>query len=111
MITRRLLAFLTPSLLAAQEHWSEVGTLPVKRTPRIPRPRNGECPVCGTMAVEPYKPDIREYSGMCLPCTEATCHSICRPFTEADLPKSRRIDCHHCGCTFRQWAEGKEPKR
>lgn len=76
------------------------------------RPRNGQCPVCGTMA-KPYKPDLKEYSGMCLPCTSpnGVCFSNCLPYTEDDLPTSRRIDCAHCNTTFRQWAEGKEPKR
>lgn len=32
------------------------------------------------------------------------------PHTYAD-PPTRRVDCDYCGNTFRQWAEGKEPKR
>lgn len=54
-----------------------------------PRPRNGECPVCGTMA-EKYDVPIGPYSWQI---------------------ESRRIDCAHCNTTFRQWAEGKEPRR
>lgn len=54
--------------------------------PRIPRPRNGQCPVCGTMA-KPVPPDI------------------------APFLKSRHVACEHCNTVFRQWAEGKEPKR
>ncbi len=54
-----------------------------------PRPRNGECPVCGTMA-EKYDVPIGPYSWQI---------------------ESRRIDCAHCNTVFRQWAEGREPKR
>lgn len=47
--TRRLLAFFAPSLLAAQVDIEIQNGRIVKRTPRIPRPRNGECPrrCCG----------------------------------------------------------------
>jgi len=71
-MTRRLLAFFAPSMLAAQMY-----------PPSKWRPKNGQCPACGTMAAK-YNPD---YPAM-----------------------ARRIDCAWCCCTFRQWA-GKEPKR
>lgn len=65
-------------------------TPPSQAFPRSnPRPRNGECPVCGTMA-EKYDVPIGPYSWRI---------------------ESRRIDCAHCNTTFRQWAKGKEPKR
>lgn len=81
-VTRRLLALFVPSLLAAQ----------VKRAPHILRPRNGECPACGTMAQPYHVSKGEEHFNM-------------------GATNSRRIDCAYCGCTFRQWAEGKEPKR
>jgi len=118
-MTRRLLALFAPGLLMAQTkakpHYTidRIEEPPSQALPRSnPRSRNGQCPVCGTTA-KPYKPDLKEYSGMCLPCTSLSgaCFSNCLPFTEDDLPKSRRIDCAHCNTTFRQWAEGKEPKR
>lgn len=126
-MTRRLLAFFAPSMLAAQtrNRCAELdlnnpvppecteGTKPIWKA-RIPRPRNGECPIpgCGWKA-EPYKPDLKAYSGMCRPCDSPSgvCFSNCVPYTEADLPTSRRIDCAHCNTTFRQWADGKEPKK
>jgi len=128
-MTRRLLAFFAPGMLMAQirNRCAELdlnnpvppecteGRKPVWKA-RISRPKNGECPVCGTMA-KPYKPDLSIYAGACKPCFvkpglwENNCLSICTPFTEADLPKQQRIDCAHCNTTFRQWAEGKEPKR
>jgi hypothetical protein len=66
--------------------------------PRIPRPRNGQCPVCGTQA-QPYR--VRT-------CPDGeTC-----PVLSGDyLSAFRRVDCEHCNTVFRQWAEGKEPKR
>jgi hypothetical protein len=62
----------------------------IDRTPRILRPVNGECPVCGTMH-EPYRIPIGPYSWQ--------------------KESSRRVDCAHCNTVFRQWAEGKEPKQ
>lgn len=44
-----------------------------------PKPKNNECPVCGTMA-EPYKQG---------------------PY----MPNSQRIDCAYCNATFKQFAE------
>ncbi len=70
-------------------------TPPSQAFPRSnPRPRNGECPVCGTIA-QPY----HEGSG--------STQDAYYPW-----PGSRRLTiCSHCNTTFRQWAEGKEPKR
>lgn len=85
-MTRQLLAFFAPALLAAQTQIPFPGDDRLK----IRRPKNGQCPICLTMA-EPYSIAIGPYSWQQDP--------------------SRRIDCDYCGCTFRQWAEGKEPKR
>jgi len=102
-MTRRLLAFFAPALLMAQTkakpHYTidRIEEPPSQAFPRSnPRPRNGQCPVCGTMAK---------------PFTMSTCPQgqTC-PVTEDYRPASRRIDCAHCNTTFRQWAEGKEPK-
>ncbi len=57
--------------------------------PRIPRPRNGQCPVCGTMA-QPYR--MRT-------CPE---DEICTPDRDSFNQVSRRVDCAHCNTTFRQ---------
>lgn len=106
-MTRRLLAFFAAPMLAAQCRRNPNGTvtcsgevsmsmdcrgMDCKVAPRIGRPKNGECPVCGTMAKLFTKP----YAG---------------GFRYTDGTIYRRIDCDHCGCAFRQWAEGKEPKR
>lgn len=89
MMTRRLLAFFAPGMLMAQEitpHYT-VGRF---------RPLNGQCPMCGMMA-EPFAMSTCPQGQMC-------------PVTEDYRSASRRIDCAHCNNTFRQWAEGKEPK-
>lgn len=103
-MTRRLLAFFAPGLLMAQTkakpHYTtgrmclaaEADDCQVQR----PRPRNGECPGCGTMA--------QPYSAVAL-------HAERGFIRDNEAPTSRRIDCAHCNATFRQWAEGKEPKR
>jgi len=104
-MTRRLLAFFAPGLLMAQTkakpHYTtgrlclatEADDCQVQR----PRPKNGQCPVCGTVA-EPFTMSTCPQGQMC-------------PVTEDYRSASRRIDCAHCNTTFRQWAEGKEPKR
>lgn len=116
MMTRRLLAFFAPALLmmlpvacgnkqriAPIEPHYTMGKMclavpqepPSLAFPRSnPRPKNGECPVCGTMA-QPY-------------------HEGAGSTQEAFYPwvkYSRLTICEHCNTVFRQWAEGKEPKR
>lgn len=91
-MTRRLLALFAPSVLAAQADLTIQNGRIIKIVPRIPRPKNGECPVCGTMAKPYHVSTGDEHFNM-------------------GLTNSRRIDCEHCNTTFRQWAEGKEPKR
>lgn len=92
-MTRRLIALFAPSMLAAQipSCFETNGKGPcIHPMIRLRNPPpNGHCPIpgCGWKS-EPYKPDLLVY-----PAT------------------SRRIDCERCGCTFRQWVEGKEPKR
>lgn len=97
-MTRRLLAFFAPSMLAAQipNCVETKGKGPyIHPTIRLRNPPpNGECPIpgCGWKAgpfTKPYTDGFRY--------TDGTIY--------------RRIDCAHCGCTFRQWADGKEPKR
>ena len=98
-MTRRLLAFFAPGMLMAQTkakpHYTidRIEEPPSQAFPRSnPRPRNGECPVCGTMA-QPYHVSTGdEHFNM-------------------GLTNFRRIDCEHCNTTFRQWAEGKGPKK
>lgn len=85
-MTRRLLTLFTPGLLMSQD--PDFHGYPMGRAKRQ-RSANGQCPVCGTMA-EPYVVPIGPYSWQI---------------------ESRRIDCARCNATFRQWAEGKEPKR
>lgn len=114
-MTRRLLAFFVPSMLAAQQtivsprcanldlnHPTPPECYPIPQcdengmrcAPHIPRPKNGECPVCGTMA-QPYHEGSSSTQDAYYP-----------------WPGSRRLTiCEHCNATFRQWAEGKEPKR
>ncbi len=58
----------------------------------IPRPKNGQCPVCGAMAKPYYVTKGEEHFNM-------------------GMANSRRVDCAYCNATFRQWAEGKEPKQ
>lgn len=59
---------------------------------RKPRPDNGQCPVCGTWKWAYFVSKGEKHFNM-------------------GATNSRRVDCDYCGCTFRQWAEGKEPKR
>lgn len=100
-MTRRLLALFAPGLLMAQTkakpHYTidRIEEPPSQAFPRSnPRPRNGQCPVCGTMA-RPY----HEGSG--------STQDAYYPW-----PGSRRLTiCEHCNIVFRQWAEVKEPKR
>lgn len=118
-MTRRLLALFAPGLLMAQTkakpHYTTgrmcLATEADDCQAQRPRPRNGQCPVCGTMAPA-FKPNPADYKG-CAPCPPDSnvCLSVCRPWSDADMPTSRRTDCDHCNTTFRQWAEGKEPKR
>jgi hypothetical protein len=73
------------------------------------RPRNNECPVCGTLAPA-FKPTVKNHfgSGVCLmPTSEdgTTALTICRAPTEADLPKKRQAECAHCNAVFVQRAE------
>lgn len=93
-MTRRLLTLFAPSMLAAQQTCGSsdprICADLQKRTYR--RPKNGECPVCGTMAKPYHVSTGDEHFNM-------------------GLTNFRRIDCEHCNTTFRQWAEGKEPKR
>ncbi len=93
-MTRRLLALFAPGLLMAQrsvtlkrDKFDKVRVVAVH--PRHPRPKNGQCPMCGMLA-KPYVIELGPYSWQFDP--------------------SRRIDCIFCNNTFRQWAEGKEPK-
>jgi len=99
-MTRRLLALFAPGMLAAQTTIVLNGDRIVSVEPRIPRPENGECPIpgCGWKAPKFHT---------------ATCPDgeTCRLTKGMNISTSRRIDCEHCGCTFRQWADGKEPKR
>lgn len=97
-MTRRIFA-LAPAVLAAQTPIPFPGDDRLK----IRRPKNGQCPICGTVAPKLYW-DLPERTPYEL-CTSGP-DKVCVSSNE-----SRRIDCDHCGCTFRQWAEGKEPKR
>lgn len=63
------------------------------------KPANGECPVCGTMA-DTYKPE--KVMG-CAPPPEGPAFAVCH-YTDL-TPTYRRIDCEHCGVTFKQEAE------
>lgn len=104
-MTRRLLALFAPSMLAAQ----------VKLTPttggggRIPRPKNGECPVCGTLA-KPFRVSIPVGPSTCLQYNDEPHHKAqCEAWERWD--EVRMVACAHCNNVFRQWAQGKEPKR
>lgn len=112
-MTRRFLALFAPSLLAAQAPRVTCRGMDCEVKPRIPRPRNGECPLCGTMA-KPlnYRADVQllpECKKPSTPDEKAVCEIAVDIMTKRS--PSRRVDCEHCGCTFRQWAEGMEPKR
>lgn len=116
-MTRRMLALFAPSLLAAQQNITVtckgMDCQVTKAVPRIPRPRNGECPACGTMAPSlDYRADVQllpECKKPSTPDEKAVCEIAVDIMTKRS--PSRRVDCEHCGCTFRQWAEGMEPKR
>lgn len=108
-MTRRILALFAPGLLMAQKakpHYTtgrmclatEADDCQVQR----PRPRNGQCPVCGTMA-----PAFNWGDG--IPPSQHYADSVGFDFGP-DKGWQIRI-CAYCNITFRQWAEGKEPKR
>ena len=65
------------------------------------KPKNGECPLCGTMA-EAFKPGI-VIDPCHMPTDGKVTLTICVP--KDVTPTSRRIDCAHCGLTFKQDAE------
>lgn len=90
-MTRRLLAFFAPSLLAAQCFVRKDGLVTCPGPVRAKgKPQNGECPVCGTLA-HPYHVGVGRTQGAYYP-----------------WPGSARLTiCAHCNVTFRQWAEGK----
>jgi len=125
-VTRRLLAFFAPGMLAAQTYGRRFncdafpeatvcggsGGRTSVLQPRIPRPKNGQCPVCGTMAkpyVIPTGPTICDAIGAQAIFPNGNLRQSVKECNVRLL--SRRIDCAHCNTTFRQWADGKEPKR
>jgi len=124
-MTRRLLAFFAPALLMAQTkakpHYTidRIEEPPSQAFPRSnPRPRNGQCPVCGTMA-QPFTMAAKIEASLRDACDwlagdqpiDVERVKKCRDKNRSLVPPFRRIDCAHCNTTFRQWAEGKEPKR
>lgn len=108
-MTRRWIAFLFGGAAAAQQKAptleAQLDQLPFgqERIPRIPKPKNGECPVCGVRAerwIAPVGPS------RCLSMEKGTTYEeLCR------LSESvRMVACRHCNNIFRQFVE-KEPKR
>ncbi len=86
---------------------SEVTTVPLTVHGGKPKPRNGECPVRGTMA-EPFRPEkVTETQWRQVFAEDRKRYPGFRMMpTEVDVtPTSRRIDCAHCGVTFKQEAE------
>lgn len=75
------------------------------RNPLVGKPRNGECPVCGTMA-EPFKPErMTVWRDNCAPQPPTSLVGCIGGGWVDGTPTSRRIDCAHCGNTFKQEAE------
>lgn len=71
------------------------------------KPKNGECPLCGTMA-DPFKPEKETiWRDHCTPAYGMSAGlRLCSGGDYVDAtPTSRRIDCAHCGVTFKQDAE------
>lgn len=78
-----------------------------------PKRRNGECPVCKTMA-EPFRPTLEGMFGgdICLPPRHTgdprylgATNSVCRVPDKDDLPKARHVRCANCSVVFVQDAE------
>lgn len=118
-MTRRLLAFFAPGMLMAQTkakpHYTTgrmcLATEADDCQTQRPRPRNGQCPQCGTMAkpyVIPTGPTICDAIGAQAIFPNGNLRQSVKECNVRLL--SRRIDCVFCNTTFRQWAEGKEPK-
>lgn len=109
-MTRRLLAIFAPSMLAAQQTQSiTCRGMDCEVKPRIPRPKNGECPVCGTMHEE-FRVPVPVGPSACLqhvddPDRRRRCEELER------WEEVRMVACLHCNNIFRQWAEGREPKQ
>lgn len=108
-MTRRWIALLFGGAAAAQQKAptleAQLDQLPLgqERIPRIPKPKNGECPLCGVQAerwIAPVGPSA------CLDEEPGTIHAeICWSSETV-----RMVACQHCNNIFRQFVE-KEPKR
>jgi len=107
-MTRRWLAALFAPQAVGQD-------LIIRPVPRIPKPANGECPVCWTVE-EKFAPKLEEYYSVstCLPPRlpkgikpgeTFTINSVCRSPDKDDLPKVRQVRCAHCSAAFWQDAE------
>lgn len=60
------------------------------------KPRNGECPVCGTTAAAWHNP---------VPEVGPNGSFRMDEWRKWEPSGVRRVDCTHCGCTFKQEAE------
>jgi hypothetical protein len=75
---------------------SGTGKLPPVQSasPRSDKPKNGQCPVCGTMA-EAYRP---------LPAYDIVCSGP-DGYVPCPLPKERDVRCKRCNVKFAQDTE------
>ncbi len=92
-----------PKKACFQGQWLEVA-----KEPRRPKPRNGECPVCGTMA-KPYVRPVAK-AGEYVPCAPShdglSYSALCSYDEGASYgPMSRPVICAFCRCHYGQDAE------
>jgi hypothetical protein len=70
-----------------------------------PKPRNGECPCCGTQA-PPFRPVPPPMCGDTMIILEnGAMSSLCN---KEFLPKRTQVECAHCRVIFGQDAEGEK---
>jgi hypothetical protein len=70
--------------------------------PRPTKPRNGQCPCCGTQA-PPFRPEPPTMCGDTIIFMEdGTLSSLC---DKRHLQKRTQVECAHCRCVFGQDAE------
>lgn len=80
--------------------------LEAKKRHAKPKPANGECPVCGTMA-DPYRPEkVTKWRDNCPPPPTPTSLVGCIGGGWVDAtPTARAVTCAHCRVLFQQEAE------
>lgn len=76
----------------------------------IPKPANGECPVCGTVAPKYDRKEAAAAINAIGPCTGSRGSStVCRDTTPEQVSAVRQVACAHCRVVFEQTSEDVKP--